>query len=111
MVSNGGVEATPGLLVGQLAELAGVTVKTVRHYEKLGLIAATGREPNGYKRYPADAVLRVACVAKLRGAGVPLARVAQLLDEPTTGGAVGVVDVVLEVLHEQYAETERQIEE
>ena len=87
------------LLIGQLAQLAGVTVKAVRHYEKLGLIEPEGREPNGYRRYSPDAVVRVVCIARLSALGVPLARVAALLD--AAPGASEVVDILIEVLEEE----------
>ena len=89
-------DESPGLLIGQVASLAGVTVKTVRHYEKLGLVEHSRRESNGYKRYDGDAVVRVACVAALRRAGLPLARVAAVLDHaPSAAESVrGVLDVL-----------------
>lgn len=98
MVWNDCVEADQslGLLVGQVASLAGVTVKAVRHYEKLGLIKHSRREPNGYKRYASETVVRVACVSALRRAGVPLSRVAGVIDDaPTAAESVqGVLDVL-----------------
>ena len=37
--------------IGQIAKLGGCTVETVRYYEKEGLIAAPGRQANGYRYY------------------------------------------------------------
>ncbi|WP_349426191.1 MerR family transcriptional regulator [Microbacterium sp. LWS13-1.2] len=68
-----------GVTIGQAAAFVGVTVKTVQHYHKLGLIAEPERDLSGYRRYSADDLLRLVHVRTLAGAGVPLAEIAQLL--------------------------------
>lgn len=95
------------LLIGQLADMAGVTVKAVRHYEKLGLIEPAGREPNGYRRYAPDTVVRVVCIARLSALGVPLARVSTLLD--AAPGAAEVLDVLIDVLEAERERTDERI--
>ncbi|WP_369028458.1 MerR family DNA-binding transcriptional regulator, partial [Nocardia farcinica] len=40
-----------GVTIGQAAAFVGVTVKTVRHYHKLGLVAEPGRDSSGFRRY------------------------------------------------------------
>jgi DNA-binding transcriptional MerR regulator len=39
------------LRIGELADLAGVTVRTIRHYHAKGLLAEPPRDPSGYRRY------------------------------------------------------------
>ncbi len=109
MVWNGGVNAEEeaGFLVGQVASLAGVTVKTVRHYEKLGLVVAAARQANGYKRYAPDTVVRVACIAALGRAGVPLSRAAQVLDHAP--GAAGTVRTVADIIRAERDRLEDQL--
>jgi DNA-binding transcriptional MerR regulator len=68
-----------GLLVGELAAALGVTPKTLRHYEKLGVVPPPGRGANGYRRYPADAVRRARLAVKLRALGFTLPAVRALL--------------------------------
>lgn len=68
-----------GLLVGELAAALGVTPKTLRHYEKLGVVPSPGRGANGYRRYPADAVRRARLAVKLRALGFTLPAVRALL--------------------------------
>ena len=42
----------PGTLgVGRLAKLAGVTVRTLHHYDEIGLLRPSGRTGAGYRRY------------------------------------------------------------
>ena len=67
------------LTISQLASYAGVTVRTVRHYHQIGLLAEPGRDRSGYRSYDAAAVVRLIRIRVLADAGVPLARVQELL--------------------------------
>ncbi|WP_329124814.1 MerR family transcriptional regulator [Streptomyces sp. NBC_01465] len=69
-----------GLTIGQAASFVGVTIKTVRHYHRLGLIAEPERDTSGYRRYGSADLLRLVQVRTLAGAGVPLAEIGDLLD-------------------------------
>jgi DNA-binding transcriptional MerR regulator len=68
------------LTIGQLASYAGVTIRAVRHYHQVGLMAEPERDVSGYRTYDADAVVRLIRIRTLAEAGVPLARVQELLD-------------------------------
>lgn len=68
------------MTIGRLAELGGVTVRRVRHYHEVGLLAEPERDPSGYRRYGADHAVRLIEVVTLADAGVPLARIDELLD-------------------------------
>ncbi|TDN92801.1 MerR family transcriptional regulator [Microbacterium sp. BK668] len=67
------------LTIGQLASYAGVTVRTVRHYHQIGLLPEPERDHSGYRSYDTAAVVRLIRIRVLAEAGVPLARVQQLL--------------------------------
>ncbi len=67
------------LTIGQLAAHVGVTVRAIRHYHQLGLLAEPARDPSGYRRYDAQAAADLIRIKALAGAGVPLARIRQLL--------------------------------
>jgi DNA-binding transcriptional MerR regulator len=68
-----------GLTIGQLAAYVGVTVRAVRHYHQRGLLAEPARDASGYRRYGAQAVLDLIRIKILADAGVPLARIDELL--------------------------------
>ncbi|WP_020141525.1 MerR family transcriptional regulator [Terracoccus sp. 273MFTsu3.1] len=73
------------LTIGQLATYAGVTIRTVRHYHQIGLLAEPERDASGYRTYGAAAVVHLIRIRTLAEAGVPLARVRELLDaDPET---------------------------
>lgn len=82
-----------GVTIGQAAAFAGVTVKTVRHYHRLGLLAEPPRDGSGYRRYGSVDLLRLVQVRTLAEAGVPLADVGSLLTADTEGFTVGVAEV------------------
>lgn len=68
------------LTIGRLAAYAGVTIATVRHYHRIGLLPEPERDRSGYRSYDAAAVVRLIRIHVLASAGVPLHRVEGLLD-------------------------------
>lgn len=86
------------LTISQLAAYAGVTVRAVRHYHARGLLPEPERDASGYRRYDAEAVVRLIRIRTLAEAGVPLARVQELLgaDPDEFTRAVGEIDRRLE---------------
>jgi cob(I)alamin adenosyltransferase len=66
--------------VGRLAEAAGVTVRTLHHYDELGLLRPAGRTEAGYRLYDAAGVERLYRILALRGLGFSLTEIDLLLD-------------------------------
>jgi DNA-binding transcriptional MerR regulator len=78
---NGSDRTDPMLLtISELARFVGVTVRAVRHYHARGLLPEPERDASGYRRYDAEAVVELIRIKVLADAGVPLARVGELLD-------------------------------
>ncbi|MFI9553386.1 MerR family transcriptional regulator [Nonomuraea endophytica] len=82
-----------GLTIGQAAAFVGVTIKTVRHYHRLGLVAEPERDSSGYRRYRSGDLLRLVQVRTLAEAGVPLAEIGDLLDADSERFATALDDV------------------
>src|SRR4029453_16936422 len=78
----GGVEEH--LTVGRVAELAGVTVRTLHHYDEIGLLRPSRRTAAGHRAYSADDVERLREVLAYRRLGFGLGEVADLVGEPAT---------------------------
>jgi DNA-binding transcriptional MerR regulator len=99
------------LTIGQLAAYAGVTVRAVRHYHAKGLLPEPERDYSGYRRYDAKAVVDLIKIRTLAEAGVPLARVQELLhaDEQEFGVAVAEIDRRLRREIRERQEHRRQI--
>jgi DNA-binding transcriptional MerR regulator len=73
--------------VGEVAALAGVTVRTLHYYDRIGLLSPSGRTSSGYRQYgPAD-LDRLHQVLLYRELGFPLEEVAVLLDDPAADPA------------------------
>jgi MerR family transcriptional regulator, thiopeptide resistance regulator len=67
--------------VGEVARLAGVTVRTLHHYDALGLLSPSGRSEAGYRRYRPSDVERLQRILVYRELEVPLGRIAELLGD------------------------------
>ncbi|MFF3226816.1 MerR family transcriptional regulator [Nocardia suismassiliense] len=67
----------------ELAELAGTSLRTVRHYHDVGLLDEPERRANGYKSYGVAHLVRVLRIKRLSGLGISLAQIAEMdnLDE------------------------------
>lgn len=65
--------------IGELAELAGVTTRTVRHYHRLGLLPEPERRANGYREYGLDDAVLLLRVRRLVELGLTLDEVADAL--------------------------------
>ena len=66
--------------IGALAKLTGVTVETIRYYEKRGLIVQSARLASGYREFPMDAIRQVQFVGRAQALGFSLAEVEQLAE-------------------------------
>lgn len=66
--------------VGQLATRAGLTVRTLHHYDKLGLLVPSERTEAGHRLYAEEDIRRLYRILALRHLGLPLAEVSSLLD-------------------------------
>lgn len=65
----------------ELAKLAGVTVRTLRHCHAIGLLDEPPRQANGYRDYRPEDLLCVLRIRQLASLGFPLDQVAGMLDE------------------------------
>lgn len=63
-----------------LARLAGVTVRTLRHYHQMGVLPEPPRRSNGYRDYGVKDLIRVLRVRQLSSLGIPLDQTTSLLD-------------------------------
>ena len=97
------------LTISQLASVAGVTTRAVRHYHAKGLLREPERDHSGYRRYDAQAAVDLIRIRILADAGVPLARVHELLraDAEEFAAAVAEIDARLRT---EIAERERHRE-
>lgn len=77
----------PHLRSGELAGLSGVSADTLRHYERMKLLAAPRRSPGNYRLYPPEAVNRVRLIRRALAVGFSLAELGQVLRVRDAGGS------------------------
>jgi DNA-binding transcriptional MerR regulator len=81
------VSGNGALSSGELADLAGVSRDTLRHYERKGVLARPLRGHNGYRKYPPEALQRVQLVRRALSVGFTLDELAKVLKVRDAGGA------------------------
>lgn len=69
--------------VGAIARLVGISVRTLHHYDHIGLVVPSGRTASGYRKYDDADVERLHRVLTYRELGFPLEQIATLLDDPS----------------------------
>jgi DNA-binding transcriptional MerR regulator len=75
------------LRAGELAAACGVSTDTLRHYERVGVLARPQRTQAGYRQYPAEAIARVRIVRRALALGFTLAELARIFRVREKGGA------------------------
>lgn len=74
-------------MIGELAELAGVSRDTLRHYERKGVLSRPVRSPKGYRLYSANLVERVKMIRRTLAVGFTLDEIARIFAERSRGNA------------------------
>ena len=99
------------ITIGQLAGYAGVTIKAVRHYHQRGLLAEPPRDSAGYRRYSAEHAIDLVKIKTLAEAGVPLARITEMLaaDPGKFAAAIAEIDRNLQERAEELLRTRERI--
>ena len=94
----------------EIAKLAGVSVRTLRHYHAIGLLPEPPRGENGYRDYGAEDLVRLLRVKRLSSLGFSLSRIGEVLDEMDANLAEAGSSGASEALDELDRELELQIE-
>ncbi|MBB5867171.1 DNA-binding transcriptional MerR regulator [Allocatelliglobosispora scoriae] len=68
--------------IGRVAEVAHVTVRTLHHYDEIGLLSPSGRTAAGYRRYSDGDLQRLQQILLYRELGFSLEEIAKILDDP-----------------------------
>jgi len=97
------------LQVGELAEVSGVSIRTLHYYEEIGLLKPGQRTASGYRLYGEDELLRLQQILIQRALGFPLAEIARVLDDPDFD-LQGALRAQRAELAARAADTQRMIE-
>lgn len=94
--------------VGEIASHYGVTVRTLHHYDAIGLLQPTSRSPAGYRLYTPDDIERLARIIRLRRMGLATGDIASIIDgEPHD--ALVILNAHKDHLVEQQKQTEQHL--
>ncbi len=94
--------------VSQVARLAGITVRTLHHYDEIGLVRPSGRSDAGYRLYDHRDIQRLQQVLFYRELGLGLDEVAAMLDRPGYDRGLALLEQ-RELLEGQVARLTRMI--
>ena len=75
---------TTGYTVGKVAELSGVTIRTLHHYDEVGLLSPGGRSAAGYRIYEDSDLERLQRILFYRELGFTLDEISTIVDDPHT---------------------------
>ncbi|WKE64865.1 MerR family transcriptional regulator [Gallaecimonas kandeliae] len=89
--------------VGELAQRCGLTVRTLHHYDAVGLLSPSARSDSGYRLYDRGDVARLHEIQALKRFGLPLADIGAVLADPGRNLAA--------IVEQQMASLARQLEE
>lgn len=87
------------LRIGEVAKRTGVSVRTLRHYDEMGLVPVTERSASGYRLYGVTSLQRLEQVVWLRGLGLGLKDIASIL-ERISGDYLEILETHLAQLDE-----------
>lgn len=73
------------MLIGELADAAGVAAQTVRFYERRGLLPDPSRGANGYRHYDESTLTRLRFIGSAQAAGLSLAEIGSIIDLRDSG--------------------------
>ncbi|MBX5166843.1 MULTISPECIES: MerR family transcriptional regulator [unclassified Rhizobium] len=91
----------------EIAALAGVSIRTLRHYHQIGLLPEPPRQDNGYRIYGLPQLIRLLRIGQLTELGVPLSQIPAFLDGRAEMSGDSL-DALLEGLTRQIELLERQ---
>ena len=94
------------LRIGQVADAAGVTVQTLRYYERRGLLRSPRRTSSGYRIYDADTVDTIGAIKRAQSLGFTIAEIRQLMSLHSRRRSPGAV---VEMLAEKIREIDGKI--
>ncbi len=93
--------------IGEIAHETGVSTKTIRYYESIGVLPEPGRAPNGYRSYDASTVDRLRFIRDAQASGLALTEIASILELREQGAST--CEHVTHLLERHLDELDRHI--
>ena len=106
---NGSAEGRP-LTIGEVSRRSGFSVKTLRFYERRGLLPPSGRSAGGFRLYAEADLGRLEFIREAKALGLALDQIRELLAATRTRSCRMTRPLLLRVLGQRIAQTSEQIE-
>lgn len=100
----------PALTIGEAARRSGFSVKSLRFYERRGLLPPSRRGPSGYRLYTEADLRRLEFIRQAKALGLTLAAIQSLVGPAHAAGRAGPRARLATMLDERIAQTETQID-
>lgn len=100
------------LKIGELAQQAGVTVRTIRYYEELGLLSPAQTSPGGFRLYTDADLRRLNFIKRFKNLDFPLEEILRLLSSSEgSQNKAEKISTSLSILEKQLEQVENKIKE
>ncbi|MBF2004539.1 heavy metal-responsive transcriptional regulator [Chlorogloeopsis fritschii PCC 9212] len=96
-------------LIGLVAKESGVPIKTIRYYEELGLLKASGRTEGGFRLFHSDVLARLNFIKRAQSLGLSLSEIKEFLNVHDEGELP--CDHIKIKLQEKLVDIDRQIQQ
>jgi DNA-binding transcriptional MerR regulator len=97
-----------GLTIQQVAQQTGLSIDTLRYYERIGLLERVGRTESGHRRYTQSDITWIELLIKLRYTGMPLAQITRFAELRRQGNATLTERRIMLEQHQQVLEQHMQ---
>ncbi|UMZ74357.1 MerR family transcriptional regulator [Natranaerofaba carboxydovora] len=98
--------------IGDLAKMAGVSTRTIKYYEEIGLISPADRSSGGFRYYTSDDLIKIKVIRNLQEMDYPLSQIKEFFSiRNSSDSGNEAASKVLENLEEQVEEIDQKIQE
>ncbi|MET3574386.1 MerR family transcriptional regulator [Bhargavaea ullalensis] len=97
--------------VGEVAELTGLTVRTLRYYDQIGLFSPSRHTESGHRQYTKADLARLQPIISMRQMGVPLEEIQSYTEQGSRHSIAEILEVQIERLRSEIAVQQQLLEE
>lgn len=97
--------------IGELAELAGLTVRTLRHYDQIGLFSPSRHTETGHRQYTKEDMERLQPILSLKQLGLSLKEIQATLSHDRKDSAVSIIQAQIDQVRREISRSQRLLEE
>ena len=102
--------------IGEVAEISGMSLRTLRHYDDVGLLTSSGRSAGGFRLYTDEDVERLMLIRRMKPLGFSIEQMRELLElagalaEGAHPAPVGKIEAMLADARERRQKLARKVE-